>query len=67
MLVSLNQPSFLALMPLHMGKLAPVIILLYCVIEANLQPKKGYNPMQSASRGFGLASWCKAALRPTLH
>jgi hypothetical protein len=28
MLDLLNRPSFLALRPLHMGKLAPVIILL---------------------------------------
>jgi hypothetical protein len=37
MLDVLNQLSFLALRPLHMRKLAPVIILF--VVEAGLQPK----------------------------
>jgi hypothetical protein len=37
----LNRPSFLALRSLHMKKLAPVIILLKCVVEADLRPKKG--------------------------
>jgi hypothetical protein len=40
MLDLLIRPSFLALRPLHMGKLAPTIILLKCVVEAGLQPKK---------------------------
>jgi hypothetical protein len=47
-----------------MRKLAPVIILLLCVVETGLQPKKDRNFMQSASRGFGPASRCKAALKP---
>jgi hypothetical protein len=63
----LNRPSFLALRPLHVGKLAPVIILLSCVVETGLQPKKGWNFMQSAPRGIGPASRCKAPLRAGLH
>jgi hypothetical protein len=62
MLDLLNWPSFLAMRPLHMGKSAPIIILLSCVVEAGLQPKKGWNFMQSASRGINPASMCKAAL-----
>jgi len=34
MLDLLNWPNFLALRPLHMGKLSPVIILLQRVVEA---------------------------------
>jgi hypothetical protein len=45
-----------------MKKLAPIIILLSCVVEAGLQPKKDWNFMQSASRGIGPASRCKANL-----
>jgi hypothetical protein len=56
MLDFLNQPSFLTLRPLHMGKLTPIIILLSYVVEAGLQPKKGLKFMQSDSRGFGPAS-----------
>jgi hypothetical protein len=63
MLDLLNQPSFLALKPLPMGKSAPVIILLQCVVEAGLQPKKGWNFMQLVSRGIAPAFRCKAALR----
>jgi hypothetical protein len=37
--VLLKWPSFFAPMPLHMGKLVPVIILLECVVEAS-NPKK---------------------------
>jgi hypothetical protein len=40
MLDLLNRPGFLALKPLHMRKPAHVIILLECVVEADLQPKK---------------------------
>ena len=62
MLDFLNRPGFLALRPLHMGKLALIIILPLCVVEAGLQPKKGWNFMQWASREIGPASRCKAAL-----
>jgi hypothetical protein len=40
MLNLLNRPGFLALRP---RTLAPVIILLWCVVEASLQPKRGWN------------------------
>jgi hypothetical protein len=63
MLDLLNRPSFLGLRPLHMGKLGPVMILLYCVVEAGLQPKK--KAEISCNRPQGEFAWplrCKAAL-----
>ena len=60
-----NRPCFLTLRPLHMEKLAPVIILLQYVVETNLQPKKSWNLMQSTSREIGPTSRYKAALKLT--
>jgi hypothetical protein len=63
MLHLLDRPGFLTLKHLHLGELVPVRILLKCVVEAGLQPKRGRNFMQSASRGIGPASRCKLPLR----